>query len=222
MIKALSFSDTTIGKKVLMAVSGLVLFGFVVGHMLGNLQVFLGPKVYNDYGIALKGEPLLLWGVRILLLAAFMLHIAMAVQLSLLSGAARPVAYKKRKDSITTFGARTMLYSGILVLLFVLYHLAHFTYPGVAMGAYEHSHTGDVYSNFVNGFSVPWVVALYVAAQIALGFHIYHGAWSLLQTFGLNNPLRNATWHGGARTLALIVVVGNVILPLSVLLGLVG
>ncbi|NLE88277.1 MAG: succinate dehydrogenase cytochrome b subunit [Myxococcales bacterium] len=221
MIKALSFSDTTIGKKVLMAVSGLVLFGFVIGHMLGNLQVFLGPKVYNDYGVALRDAPLLLWGVRILLLVSFLVHIAMAMQLSALSRAARPVGYKMRKDAITTFAARTMLYSGVLVLLFVLYHLAHFTFPGVAMGAYEHSHTGDVYSNFVNGFSIPWVVALYVAAQVALGLHIYHGAWSLLQTFGLNNPLRNATLHGGARTLALVVVVGNILLPLSVLLGLV-
>lgn len=222
MIKALSFSDTTIGKKVLMAVSGLVLFGFVVGHMLGNLQVFLGPEVYNGYGKALREAPVLLWGVRILLVVAFLVHVSMAVQLSLISGAARPVRYKKRKDAITTFAARTMLCSGLLVLLFVLYHLAHFTYPGVAMGAYEHSQTGDVYRNFVNGFSIPWVVALYVAAQIALGLHIYHGAWSLLQTFGLNNPLRNATWYGAARTLALIVVVGNVILPISVLLGLVG
>lgn len=221
MIKALSFSDTTIGKKVLMAVSGLVLFGFVIGHMLGNLQVFLGPDALNAYGVALRGQPLLLWGVRVVLLAAFLLHVTMAMQLSVLSSAARPVGYKKRKDAITTFAARSMLYSGILVLLFVLYHLAHFTFPGVAMGAYEHSHTGDVYANFVNGFSIPWVVALYVAAQIALGLHIYHGAWSLLQTFGLNNPLRNASWHGGARTLALVVVVGNVILPLSVLLGLV-
>lgn len=220
MIKALSFSDTTIGRKVLMAVSGLVLFGFVIGHMLGNLQVFLGPKVYNDYGVALRDSPLLLWGVRILLLAAVLVHVAMAAQLSLLSRAARPTSYKKRKDRITTFAARTMLYTGVLVALFILYHLAHFTYPGVAMGAYEHSRT-DIYANFVNGFSIPWVAGVYVAAQIALGLHIYHGAWSLLQTFGLNNPLRNASWHGGARTLALIVVVGNVILPLSVLLGLV-
>lgn len=221
MIKALSFSDTTIGKKVLMALSGLVLFGFVIGHMLGNLQVFLGPQVFNDYGVALREAPVLLWGVRILLLVSFFLHIGMAVQLSALSSAARPTRYRMRKDRITTFSARTMLYSGILIALFVLYHLAHFTFPGVAMGAYEHS-TGDIYSNFVNGFSIPWVVALYVTAQIVLGLHIYHGAWSLLQTLGLNNPLRNAAWHGGARTLALMVVVGNVILPLSVLLGLVG
>lgn len=220
MIKALSFSDTTIGRKVLMAVSGLVLFGFVIGHMLGNLQVFLGPEVFNGYAASLREMPLLLWGVRILLLVAVLVHIVMAAQLSLISRAARPVAYKKRKDRTTTFAARTMLFSGLLVALFVVYHLAHFTYPGVAMGAYEHSRA-DVYANFVHGFSIPWVAGVYVAAQIALGLHIYHGASSLLQTFGLNNPLRNATWHGAARTVALIVVVGNVILPLSVLLGLV-
>ncbi len=222
MKKALSFVGTTIGKKVVMAVTGLVLFGFVIGHMLGNLQVFLGPEVYNGYAEGLRELGALLWLARGILLVAVVLHIAMAVQLVVRTSAARPVGYRVKQDTATTFAAKTMKVSGFLLLFFILFHLAHFTFPGIALGAYEASHTGDVYSNFRNAFSIPWVVALYVAAQIVLGLHIYHGSWSLLQTLGLNNPLRNAALTGTARFIALVVTAGNIILPFGVLLGLVG
>lgn len=223
MQKALSFVDTTIGKKVVMAVTGLVLFGFVVGHMLGNLQVFLGPEVFNDYAITMHtlggGKPL--WLARTVLLVAVALHIVMAVQLVTLSAAARPVGYRVKQDTATTFAAKTMKFSGFLLLFFILFHLAHFTFPGIALGAYEHQHYSAAYSNFVNAFRIPWVVALYVAAQVVLGLHIYHGSWSLLQTLGINNPLRNAALTGTARFIALVVTIGNIILPFGVLLGLV-
>lgn len=221
MQKALTFIDTTIGKKVVMAMTGLVLFGFTLGHMAGNLQVFMGPEVFNHYAISLHDLGALLWVARAVLLVCFVLHIAMALQLISQTAAARPVAYKKKVNNRTTFAALTMKFSGFTLLFFVLYHLAHFTFPGVAMGAYEHQPYSQVYTNFVNGFSVPWVVALYIAAMISLGLHLYHGSYSLFQTMGLNNPLRNDAAKSLAQFVALFVTVGNIILPLSVLLGLV-
>ncbi len=223
MKKALSFVETTIGKKVVMAVTGLILFGFVIGHMLGNLQVFLGPEVFNDYAVGMHtlagGKFLVL--ARIILLTAVVLHIVMAVQLITRSAAARPVGYRMKQDTATTFAAKTMKFSGFLLLFFILFHLAHFTFPGLALGAYEHQPYTAAYSNFVNAFRIPWVVALYVAAQVVLGLHIYHGSWSLLQTLGLNNPLRNGAITGAARFVALVVTIGNILLPLGVLAGLV-
>jgi succinate dehydrogenase / fumarate reductase cytochrome b subunit len=221
MQKALTFIDTTIGKKVVMAMTGLVLFGFTLGHMAGNLQVFMGPEVFNHYAVGLHELGALLWVARAVLLVCFVSHIAMALQLVTMSAAARPVAYKKKANNRTTFAALTMKYSGFTLLFFVLYHLAHFTFPGVAMGAYEHQPYSAVYSNFVNGFSIPWVVAVYIAAMISLGLHLYHGSYSLFQTMGLNNPLRNDTAKSLAQFVALLVTVGNIVLPLSVLLGLV-
>lgn len=221
MQKALTFIDTTIGKKVVMAMTGLVLFGFTLGHMVGNLQVFMGPEVFNHYAVSLHELGALLWIARAVLLVCFVAHIAMALQLVSQSAAARPVAYKKKVNKRTTFAALTMKFSGFTLLFFVLYHLAHFTFPGVAMGAYEHQHYSQVYTNFVNGFSIPWVVAVYIAAMISLGLHLYHGSYSLFQTMGLNNPLRNDAAKSLAQFVALVVTVGNIVLPLSVLLGLV-
>lgn len=221
MEKALTFIDTTLGKKVVMAISGLVWFGFVLGHMAGNLQIFLGPEVFNAYAVGLHEMPALLWGARAVLAVAFFLHVSMALQLVSLSAAARPVDYKVKKHNRTTFAALTMKFSGMTLLFFLAYHLAHFTFPGIAMGAYEHQHYSQAYTNFVNGFSIPWVVGLYLCAMVSLGLHLYHGSYSLFQTMGLNNPLRNDTVKSLAQLVALIVTVGNIILPLSVLFGLV-
>lgn len=222
MKKALSFLETTIGKKVVMALSGLVLFGFVISHMLGNLQVLLGPAVFNAYAIGMHSLPApIFWGGRLVLLLALLAHITMALQLVSTSAAARPVAYAKKKNERTTYAALTMKMSGITLLFFILYHLAHFTFPGVAMGAYEHLGYTQVYSNFVNGFSVPWVVALYIVAMISLGFHIYHGSYSLFQTLGLVHPKRNHIIKNLAQIVALTVTTGNILLPLSVIFGLV-
>lgn len=223
MKQALTFIDTTIGKKVVMAISGLVLFGFVLGHMAGNLQIFLGPEAFNSYAIGMheKLGPAL-WVARAVLLVAVLAHISMAVQLVTRSAAARPVPYRVKKNERTTFAALTMKLSGFNLLLFIFYHIAHFTFPGVAMSAeYEHQSYSMAYSNFVNGFSVPWVVALYIFAMISLGLHLYHGSYSLFQTLGVSNPQRNASLKAGAQFVALLITVGNIILPLSVLLGLV-
>jgi succinate dehydrogenase / fumarate reductase cytochrome b subunit len=214
MQRVLTLYDTTIGKKAVMAVTGLVLLGFVIGHMLGNLQVYLGPQQLNGYAEKLHAVGPLLWMVRGVLLVAFVVHFWSAFALIIHSWGAREQGYRK-KQSIA------MSYSGPLLLLFVAYHLAHFTYPGIAMDVgYEHS-PSDVYANVVSGFSVPLVAGLYVAAQVVLGLHLSHGAWSLLQTLGVSHPRYDERLRRLARGFALFVAAGNITIPLAVLCGLV-
>lgn len=214
----LGLYDTTIGKKAVVAVTGLVLYGFVIVHMAGNLQVYLGPEVFNHYAATLKGTPLLLWGARSVLLVSVVLHVITSLSLVSRSAGARAVGYRERRYRRTSSAALTMKYGGPALALFILYHLAHFTYPGVAMGRYSHSHV-DVYSNFVNGFSVPWVAGIYILAQIFLGLHLYHGSWSMLQTLGLSHPRYNLIKRVGPQALGIAVAVGNISMPLAVLAG---
>jgi succinate dehydrogenase / fumarate reductase cytochrome b subunit len=221
MQKALTLFDTTIGKKAVMAVTGLILFGFLIGHMLGNLQIYLGPEALNGYAEKLQSMGPLLWAVRAVLGLSLVLHVWMVVDLYAKSLAARPVAYRVTQSIATNYAAKTMWLSGIVILLFVLYHLAHFTFPGIAMGQYEHDTHGQVYLNVVNGFSVPWVTALYVVAQLVLWAHLYHGAWSLLQTLGLNHPRYNERSRTVAKLVAAVIVVGNISIPVAVLAGVV-
>jgi len=222
MQRTLTLFDTSIGKKAVMAVTGLILLGFLVGHMLGNLQVFLGADALNGYAHKLRALGPLLWGVRSMLLLALVLHTWMVVDLYVRSTAARPVGYRAYKTVATSYAAKVMWLSGIVILLFVVYHLAHFTYPGIAMSSsYTHDSHGEVYKNVISGFSVPWVTALYVLAQIFLGLHIFHGAWSLLQTLGINHPRYNGPLRGLAKSIALVIVAGNCSIPLAILAGLV-
>jgi succinate dehydrogenase / fumarate reductase cytochrome b subunit len=216
--RALTVSDTTIGQKALLAVSGVVLFGFVIVHMLGNLQVFLGPDAFNGYAEAAKSNALILWGARSVLLVALVTHIALVVQLYTRSIKARPIGYQKKKNIATSYAGATMKYSGPALLLYILFHLAHFTYPGLSLGDYQHSAL-DVYGNFVSAFQIPWVVAVYVIANLLLGMHLFHGAFSLLQSLGLNHPRYNQRARQGARAFAFLVTAGNIAMPLSVLFG---
>lgn len=222
MQKTPTLLDTTIGKKAVMAVTGLVLLGFLTGHMLGNLQVFLGAEVLDSYAHKLRTLGPLLWGVRGILLLSFVLHGWMVVDLYARSTAARPIAYRVEKTITTSYAAKAMWLSGIVILLFVVFHVAHFTYPGVAMSAsYAHDTHGKVYQNVVNGFHVPWVSGVYLLAQILLGMHIFHGAWSVLQTLGISHPRYNGRLRGLAKTLAIIIVAGNCSIPLAVFTGIV-
>jgi len=145
-------------------------------------------------------------------------HIVASLALVARSAAARPVDYRLKRSLATTYAARTMKWSGPLIAIFVVYHLVHLTWPGVAMNGYTHD-PHDVYANVVNGFRVPWVVVIYVVAQALLGLHLYHGAWSLFQSLGLSHPryARLRLWL--PRTVALAVVAGNVAMPLAVLTG---
>jgi len=223
MSKATSISglyETTIGKKAVMAVTGLVLYGFVIVHMLGNLQVFLGPEAFNAYAEKLKALGPLLWLARGILFLSVVAHIVAATQLTLRTMSARPIGYKKHKRLATGYSALTMKYGGLFLFCFILFHIAHFTLPGVAMShAYQHS-ASDVYSNFVNGFKVPWVSGIYLLAQLFLGMHLYHGAWSLFQTLGFD-PRHDDRRRFLAQTIGVTVAAGNLAFPIAVLTGVV-
>lgn len=220
MTRAIGLLNTTLGQKAALAMSGVVLFGFVLQHMLGNLQVFMGPEVFNAYAASLKSLPGLVWVARSVLLFALVVHVATMVQLYSRSTAARPTGYRKQSLRASSYASSTMHFTGPMLFLFIAFHIAHLTAPGLALGEYEHSAT-DVYANFVHGFSIPWVSAVYCTANLFLGLHLYHGAWSLLQTVGLSHARYNRLREGIARGIAVVVTIGNVSMPLAVLLGLV-
>jgi succinate dehydrogenase / fumarate reductase, cytochrome b subunit len=212
-----SFLGSTIGKKAVMAATGIVLVGFVVAHMVGNLQLYLGPETLNAYGHLLRelGHGAALWVARGVLLAAVGLHIWAATTLTLQSQSARKVGYRKLAFTESTYASRTMRWSGPILLLFILYHLAHFTL-GTAHPQFVE---GDVYGNVIVGFQSAPVVAFYVAAMLALGLHLYHGVWSMLQTLGLSHPSYNRWRHALSTLVTLIVVAGNLSFPLAVYFG---
>jgi succinate dehydrogenase / fumarate reductase cytochrome b subunit len=212
-----TFLRSSVGRKVLMALSGVILVGFVILHMLGNLQVYAGPEKLNSYAAMLRVVPELLWGARLTLLASVAVHIWAATSLTRMSWAARPVGYALTERRESTYASRTMRWSGVTIGLFVVYHLLHFTFGTVHPDFRE----GDVYHNVIAGFQV-WPVSLfYIAAMIALGFHLYHGAWSMLQTLGLSHPRYNPLRNGLAGLLAVLIVLGNISIPVAVLSGLV-
>lgn len=216
-MRAEPFAASTIGKKVVMAVTGIVLFGFVVGHMIGNLQAYMGPEALNAYAVWLRElmHGAALWIVRAVLLLSVILHIWSATALTIDNRRARPIGYRKREYERSTYASRTMVWSGPILALFVIYHLLHFTFGTVHPSFVE----GDVYHNFVAGFQSVPVSVFYIIAMLALGYHLYHGIWSMLQTLGLSHPRYNFLRHGFAGLMTAIVVVGNISFPLAVLTG---
>lgn len=219
MPRAMTFLGSSIGRKVVMAVTGLVLYGFVIGHMLGNLQIYLGPKALNDYAVFLReflhGQGV--WLARGGLLAALAGHLWAAITLTLSNWGARPIGYRRWQASESTYASRTMVWSGPILALFVGYHLAHLTL-GTAHPEFV---AEDVYRNVVVGFQNPFVSAFYVLAMLALGLHMFHGFWSMLHTLGLSHPRYDALRKTLAGALAAVVVAGNVSIPVAVLTGLV-
>jgi succinate dehydrogenase / fumarate reductase cytochrome b subunit len=221
------FSDlyrSAVGKKAVMAVTGIILFGFVLVHMIGNLKLYTGAEHLNNYAGWLRtvGEPALpaeglLWIARIVLLAAVVLHIWAAWQVSRMNREARPRRYAVGNKVHTSYASRTMRWGGVIILLFIIYHLLHFTTGNVHPGFIE----GDVYHNVVTGFQVWWVSAFYIVAQVALGFHLYHGVWSLFQSLGWNHPRFNHWRSGFAHAFAWIITLGNISFPVAVLTGLI-
>ncbi|MDQ2774516.1 MAG: succinate dehydrogenase cytochrome b subunit [Acidobacteriota bacterium] len=213
------FWASTNGKKAVMAVTGLILFLFVLFHMIGNLQVFEGPEQLNFYGLALRRFPEALWGARIILLVSVILHIWASVQLAVRKNQARPVGYSKRDNVASDYASRTMYWSGPIILAFIIFHLLHLTTGTIHPGGQFVE--GDVYRNVVSGFQVWYVSAWYIFAMILLGFHIRHGAWSMFQSLGLNHPRHTPILKKAAAVFAIIIVVGYISIPVSVLLGLV-
>jgi succinate dehydrogenase / fumarate reductase, cytochrome b subunit len=217
MSRALTFYSTSIGKKVVMAITGLILFGFVIGHMLGNLQVFMGANQMNAYAAMLKANATLLWGVRIVLLVAVILHIVAAVQLTRMSQRSRPEGYHYKDVIQADYAARTMRWSGPIIAVFVIYHLLHFTTGSVHPRFDVH----DVYRNVISGFRI-WPVSLfYIIAMVALAFHLWHGVWSMFQTLGLINPKSDKIIHRFAAIATLALVIGFISIPMAVLTGLI-
>jgi succinate dehydrogenase / fumarate reductase cytochrome b subunit len=219
MNPAHTFLRSSLGLKIVMALTGVILFGFVVAHMVGNLQVYLGPEAMNAYAVSLRalGHGTALWVARAVLLVAVGLHIWSAWRLTLMNRAARPVGYREVERRESTYASRTMRWSGVILLLFVVYHLLHFTFgPRAVHPRFVH---GDVYHNFVTGFQNPLVSGFYILAMLFLGLHLYHGAWSFMQTLGLSHPRYNRLRQAFAAFLTLVVVAGNVSFPVAVLTG---
>lgn len=222
--RGIAMWDSSVGKKILMAVSGLILYGFVIAHMIGNLKVYFGAEAFNHYaeGLRTLGEPFfargqLLWIARLILLAAVGVHIAAVVQLYIKSKRARKHNYKKYQGLEFSYASRTMLWGGIAILAFVIFHLMDLTW-GTVNPQFRH---GDAYHNFVTTFQRVPVSLAYIAAMIPLGLHLYHGFWSMLQTLGANNPKYNHLRRPVAIGLAVIIVLGNISFPIAVLLGIV-
>ena len=222
---ALTLYRSTIGKKVIMAVTGLMLVGFVIVHMIGNLQEFVGPAKMNGYAAFLKSTGELLWLARAGLLAATILHVLMAWQLTQIKRKARPIDYTTREAQVSTVASRTMRWGGVLLLVFIVFHILHFTTgtvfpvastPDAMYPAWSHT---DVYGNIISAFRTPWVVAFYVVAMLFLMLHLFHGAWSSVRTLGLTKPSRHPLHRRVATLIALVVWLGFSVIPVAVLLG---
>ena len=218
------FYRSTIGKKIIMAVTGLIGIGFVIAHMAGNLQAFVGRDKLNAYGALLHGPMAeLLWIVRLVLIVAVVLHVLMAYQLTMRARAARPVDYRQRSPQVSTWASRTMRWGGVLLLLFIVLHILHFTTGQIdPAGSYEGVDAAgrhDVYGNLVSSFRIWWVTGFYVLAMIFLGLHLYHGAWSSMRTLGYAKPSPHPLHRRIAMVVAVVIWLGFTIVPLGVLAG---
>jgi|SRR5579863_1718270 succinate dehydrogenase / fumarate reductase cytochrome b subunit len=211
----LSLYRSTIGKKVIMAVTGLVMAGFLVLHMAGNLQAFDGPARINGYSAFLHGTGELLWLVRVVLLVAVALHIDAAIQLTRIARAARPQDYAERRVQVSTIASRSLRWGGVVLAVFIVFHILHMT-----TGTVHPSFTpGDVYHNLVAGFRVWPVAVFYLVAMAALGLHLYHGVWSSARTLGIVHPNPQPLHRPVAVVVAVVVAAGFALIPIAVLAG---
>lgn len=212
------FWDSSIGKKVVMGATGVIMVGFLVFHMAGNLQIFIGRETINKYSAILHTSEELLWVARIVLIVSVLLHIVSAYQLTIRDHAARPVAYKKYERQSSTIGSRMMRWGGVLILVFIPLHLLNFT-TGGWHPAFEH---GDVYGNLVYAFQQwPLLAVFYVVVMVFVGLHLYHGAWAMLRSLGVAKPSLNPLERKFVSLLAWVVALGFVAVPAAIVLGLV-
>lgn len=216
--RALRFYEAPVGKKVIMALTGLVLFGYIVGHLLGNLQIYLGRERLNHYAATLHATPTLLWGTRAVLLISVALHILAAAQLTALRQEARPIGYYKKDNPHSSYASRTMIWSGIIIAAFVIYHLLHLTF-GLVEPGYQ---SEDVYFNIVSGFRHVPVSAAYTIAILLLGMHLYHGLWSMFQSLGVSHPRYTPVLKRLAAWVTVLIVAGYISIPVAVMTQLVG
>ena len=216
-------AKTSIGKKLFMAATGLAMFGFVIGHLLGNLKMFFGAEEINAYSELLHQHPFLIWTARLGLLAFLGIHVVTGVILKLRNHAARPVGYRRERTLRATLASRYMLTTGILLFGFLIYHLLHFTFHAVnsePSGVFDRAGRHDVYFMVFQPFKNPLIAAGYVAAMLMLGQHLWHGATSLLQTAGLHHSAYNGPVRGGIKALVVLVVLAFIAIPVSIFFGL--
>ena len=211
------FYASTVGKKAVMAVSGCILFLFVVGHLIGNLQIYEAPEKIDNYSKFLHSLPGLLWGARLTLLAMVILHIWSSVQLAGRNISARPEGYVKKKATGSSYASRTMYWSGPIILAFVIYHLLDFTFGTVN----PHFVEGSVHANVVGSFQLIPVSAFYIIAMLLLCTHLYHGLWSMFQSLGVSHPRYTPLLRRFAAVVATAIAVGNISIPVAVMAGLV-
>jgi succinate dehydrogenase / fumarate reductase cytochrome b subunit len=223
----LEFYRSAVGKKWVMAVTGVILIAYIVAHAVGNLKMYIGPASIDAYGEALRdlGGHLaprthLLWAMRIGLIVVTVLHFYAAISLALLNRRSRPAKYDKRHYAAADYASRTMIYGGLIIAAFVVFHLADLTWGVEA--ANPDFVRGAVYSNLVASFSRLPVAIFYIVANLLLGLHLYHGAWSMFQSVGINNPRFNQWRRWFAWGLAGAVTIINVSFPIAVLAGIVG
>ena len=207
--------NSTVGKKIVMALTGAIGVGYLVAHVSGNLLVFASAERINAYAALLKSNPVLLWTARTILIVAVLLHIIAAYQLARMSQTSRPVSYKRWRAVGSDFASRTMRWTGPLVGLFIVYHLLHFTLGTVHPSFDEY----NVYHNVISGFQVWYVSAIYIIAMLALSLHLYHGAWSMFESLGINHLKYNRLIRILATFVTIVVVVGFISIPVAVLLG---
>jgi succinate dehydrogenase / fumarate reductase cytochrome b subunit len=206
---------TTIGLKITMALTGVILSLFVLGHMAGNLQAFQGAEALNDYAKLLRKEPALLWAVRLGLLAAVVLHVWAFLVLAGKNRQARDVGYRQVTHRESSFASRSMKLTGPLLLAFIIYHILHMT-TGTVHPRFEE---GSVYHNLITGLQVVPVAVFYLVGLAALGFHLWHGVWSTFQTLGASQPRYRSLGRRFATGFTLVVVLGFAAIPLAVLAG---
>jgi len=217
---------SALGKKYVMAITGIMIMGFVFAHMVGNLKMYLGPAEFDHYGeflrellVPILPRTVFLWLLRLGLIGAFALHIHAAYGLTVINHKARSVKYQSKRDYVAAnYASRTMRWSGVIVGLFIVWHLFDLSWTGTGFSF----HRGAAYENVDGSLSRLPVAALYIVANIALGFHLFHGAWSLFQTMGWNNPRFNAWRRNFAAGFAGLIVVANVSFPVMVMAGVVG
>lgn len=213
--ETLSFFGTTIGKKTIMSVTGVILLGFVIVHLIGNLQVFAGAAKLNAYAAFLQSLGGLLWAFRAVLIVAVVLHITTGLGLWLQNRASRPIRYHAFTPTRSTISSRNMMLLGLALGFFVAYHLLHLTFGKLHL-PFEPS---DVFANVVRGFSQPLIAGAYSLAMIFLGLHLYHGVWSLFQSLGLTADRYDRTRRRLATLVAAVLVVGNISMPVAILIS---
>ncbi len=222
----LDLYSTSVGKKYVMAITGIIGLGFVFSHMVGNLKMFFGPEDFDHYAeflrellVPIAPRTVVLWLMRLMLIGAILLHLHAAYSLTVMNRKARPVKYQSERDYVAAnFASRTMRWTGIIFLVFLIWHLLDLTAGTLNGGDFVR---GAVYYNVDNSLSRWPVAILYIVGNLALGVHLFHGVWSLFQSMGWSNPRFNKWRRAIAAGFAGVIVVGNLAFPIAVLAGIV-